>query len=164
MMGRPAYQAVSCGKIYGCSPVYVDVCRVKPLLFPGLDGCASVALVYAWRVSREKNQSQARRASVCDIQDHKAERRREQTQGAGGVTDIEWSQSIMWLDHVSNRDINGVRVKQWGRLSRVVCLSSRCCWAKRSVVRGFVSTLQWKFLKSWIKRTYNNNKHHQRGI
>ena len=27
---------------------------IKPLFFPGLDGCASVALVYAWRVSREK--------------------------------------------------------------------------------------------------------------
>ena len=24
------------------------------MLLPGLDGCASVALVYAWRVSREK--------------------------------------------------------------------------------------------------------------
>ena len=55
---------------------------IKPLLFPGLDGCGSVALVYAWRVSREKisRKPGALRVWVCDsdtrVTIHKAEAER----------------------------------------------------------------------------------------
>ena len=58
---------------------------------------------------QRKNQSPARRAGSCVwVRDSDPDWSQRRDQGAGGVTDIErvWSQSIMWLDHVSNRDIN----------------------------------------------------------
>ena len=114
---------------------------------------------------QRKNQSPARRAgSRVWVRDSDPDWSQRRDQGAGGVTDTQWSQSIMWLREPimwpeTETSTPGV---QWWSEPVTSCLcyfkmgkTVSCC---KLSTRGFVSTLlQWKFLKSFIKSTYYNN-------
>ena len=128
---------------------------IKPLLFPGLDGCASVALVYAWRVSREKISRKPGEPGACvwvrdsdtGVTIHKAEAEsaersvRDQGQEVW-LTPSAWSQPghTRYCDsqsrscEQSDRDINsGCAVMEWAcPVAKVVCVISR--WGERSVL------------------------------
>ena len=120
-----------------------------------------------WAEKKSVASQESRERSVW-VRDSDPDWSQRRDQGAGGVT-RDWH-SVVTVDNVTqradhvtrDRDINsGVQLRSepvksclcYFKMGKTVS----CC---KLSTRGFVSTLlQWKFLKSFIKYTYNNKQH-----